>query len=677
MIKIRIMGKLKFFGLLLAAGMFAACSDNLDVNQESGAGGGDKTPAYLTISIANSGNSSRANTGTDDGTAEDSELDNVGTDNENMVSTILLVALSEDRENGIAKLYAKGAEGSVSDWTNDSGTYTTDETLKLAVGKYKILVVANPYANFVSEITETTQIAEVRALYDKIINGKYVPDDEDVTTADAAAAVLATADNGVMMANMAEVEVTLTEADTPDDPAEATVEIERAVSKITFRKKATDGMGDNVYKVPVSTGTVKALTVKGKIPADGSGTTEVDLNVANDICSPTPNTVYVYIKESTGSDATRTLKVYGAPDQGKDVYRLLEAKTQSDYDSEEATAEQKKGWYVVEDTSNPEKSLKYQFDEEASTTNWYVRIEGYALTNLSREQNHVRHIGDVSGVSAPFGTLNGNNYLITPYWDDKNTVEFNQDGSFSDTYNFISQCFYNDLAAVSEESENLTINAEGKFMNGAAAATYFRALPTTDENPGTVTGSASSYPAIGARMAYCFENSTDINHQTHGLSTGISFVARMYDDPACGTEDAITTLYQYQGYNFESLAAIGKAFGGNTPQAILDLIAKESSGNITKEELEAAGIVKYSDNICYYYTTEIKHFDDGNNNTLGNMEFAIMRNNIYSLAITNISKIGDPIVNPTPGTPNETKEAALKVEVKILPWIVRYNDIEF
>lgn len=330
---------------------------------------------------------------------------------------------------------------------------------------------------------------------------------------------------------------------------------------------------------------------------------------------------------------------------------------------------------MVEDAGNPEKSLKYQFDEVASTTNWYVRIEGYALTNLSKEQNHVRHIGDVSGVSAPFGTLNGNNYLITPYWDDKNTVEFNQDGSFNGTYNFISQCFYNDLAAVSTESANLTINAEGKFMNGAVDATYFRALPTTDENPDEVTGGTGPNPAIGARMAYCFENSTDINHQTHGLSTGISFVARMYDDPACGTEDAISTLYQYQGYNFTSLAAIGEAFGGNTPEAILKLINGDTPE--TKENLKAAGIVKYSDNICYYYTTEIKHFDDGNNNTLGNMEFAIMRNNIYSLAITNISKIGDPIVDPTPGTPNETKEAALKVQVQILPWIVRYNDIEF
>lgn len=660
------MRNLKYVSLLLAAGMFAACSDNLDVNKENGAGGGDKTPAYLTISIANNGNSSRANTGTDDGSAEDSGLGNAGTENENKVNTILLVALSEDESSGIAKLYAAGTGGNVSEWTNTAGTYTTDKTLKLSVGTYKILAVANPYANFVSgitETTETTEIAKVRELYDKITEGKYVPA-EDVTTADAAAAVLATADKGVMMGNKAEVTVELKEENTPEHPATATVDIERAVSKITFRKKAAaDGMGANVYEVPVSAGTVKAKTVEGKINADGP---EVTLNVANDICSPTPNTVYVLVNE-----ADKTTTVYGAPEQGSEVYRLLEAKTQEEYNL--GTAENKEGWYVVKDTSKPWESLNYQFDEASATAgNWYVKIEGYALTNLSKEQNHVRHIGDGHGISTPFGTLNGSNYLITPYWADKNGVTFGADGNFTGNP-ATTTWFYNTLAAVSAESENLTIETDGSFKNGGAAATYYRALPTTDEDPGTVTGGTEPNPEVGARMAYCFENSTDIDHQTHGLSTGISFVARMYKDKDCA--QPITSLYQYNGYNFENLKAIGEAFGANTPKAIQDLI--DGTTPETKESLAAANIKKYSSNICYYYTTEIKHFDNGNNNTLGNMEFAIMRNNIYSLAITNISKIGDPIVDPTPETPNETKEAALKVSVKIIPWIVRYNDIEF
>lgn len=659
------MRNLKYVSLLLAAGMFAACSDNLDVNKENGAGGGDKTPAYLTISIANNGNSSRANTGTDDGSAEDSELSNAGTANENKVNTILLVALSEDESSGIAKLYAAGTGGDVSEWSkNDAGDYTTDKTLKLSVGTYKILAVANPYKDFTDDITETTDLATVRGLYDKITTGKYVPA-EDVTTADAAAAVLATADKGVMMGNKAEVTVELKEENTPEHPAEATVEIERAVSKITFRKKAAaDGMGDNVYEVPVSAGTVKAKTVEGKINADAP---EVTLNVAYDICSPTPNTVYVLVNE-----ADKTTTVYGAPEQGSEVYRLLEAKTQEEYDL--GTAENKEGWYVVKNTTKPWESLNYQFDEASATAgNWYVKIEGYALTNLSKEQNHVRHIGDGHGISTPFGTLNGNNYLITPYWADKNGVTFGADGNFTGNP-ATTTWFYNTLAAVSAESENLTIDENGDFKNGGAAATYYRALPTTDEDPGTVTGGTTgTNPEVGAKMAYCFENSTDIDHQTHGLSTGISFVARMYKDKDC--TESITSLYQYNGYNFETLQAIGEAFGANTPKVIQDLI--DGTTPETKENLEKAGIKKYSSNICYYYTTEIKHFDNGNNNTLGNMEFAIMRNNIYSLAITNISKIGDPIVDPTPETPNETKEAALKVSVKIIPWIVRYNDIEF
>lgn len=664
------MRNLKYVSLLLAAGMFAACSDNLDVNKENGAGGGDKTPAYLTISIANNGNSSRANTGTDDGSAEDSGLGNAGTENENKVNTILLVALSEDESSGIAKLYAAGTGGNVSDWsTKDAGvTYTTDETLKLSVGTYKILAVANPYAGFVSGITETTEttdLATVRELYDKITEGKYVPA-EDVTTAAAAAAVLATADKGVMMGNKAEVTVELKEENTPEHPATATVDIERAVSKITFRNKMDGEDINNVYEVPVSAGSVKAKTVEGKINADDP---EVTLNVANDICSPTPNTVYVLVNTSDGGTTT----VYGAPEQGSDVYRLLTAKTQEDYDK--GTAENKKEWYVVADTENPWESLNYQFDEASATAgNWYVRIEGYALTNLSKEQNHVRHIGDGHGISTPFGTLNGSNYLITPYWADKNGVTFGADGNFTGNP-AITTWFYNTLAAVSEESANLTIEADGTFKNGGAAATYYRTLPTTDEDPGTVTGggTGSSNPEVGAKMAYCFENSTDIDHQTHGLSTGISFVARMYKDKDC--TQPITSLYQYNGYNFESLKAIGEAFGANTPKAIQNLI--DGTTPETKESLAAANIKKYSSNICYYYTTEIKHFDNGNNNTLGNMEFAIMRNNIYSLAITNITKIGDPIVDPTPETPNETKEAALKVSVKIIPWIVRYNDIEF
>lgn len=655
------MKSFRYLGLLVAVGLLSACSDNLDENQGNGPGSGDKTPAYLSISIANNGNSTKANTGDGLGDAEDSGLDNAGTENENKIASILLVALSEDGTSGYAKLYA--TEAIEDKWTHNSGANTyTSEPIKLGVGTYKILVVANPYAGFVNGFTEATDLTTVKGLYDKIRDGKYVPDGNTINTADAAAGVLATADNGVMMANQQEVSQKLTEDDTPDKPATVTVDIERTVSKITYRQqKAND-----VYKVPVA-GQVKAKTIPGCNTDDNKN--NVTLNVAKDACTPTPNTVYVLIEEDKGA-GTRTVTVYGAPNASSEgKYRKLEAKKQDAYNA--GTADDKEGWYVVAVTEDVEASLTYQFDG-TGTTDWYVRLEGYALVNLSKEVYHVRHIQDAHGVPAPFGTLNGNNFLITPYWDDKNGVEFDGDGNFLNNP-LTTTWFYNTLAQVSEESGKLMINGSDFETDTDVPASYFKPWPTTgEETPGEVTPGEDN-PKVGVRLAYCFENSTDIEHQKHGLSTGITFVARMYKNEDC--TEKVGDLYQYSGYNFESLAAIGEAFGGNTPQAILDLI--NGTTQETKESLKAAGIVKYADNICYYYSTQIKHYDDGNNNTLGNMEFAIMRNNIYSLAVTNITRLGDPIVDPTPETPNETKEAALQVVVKILPWIVRYNDIEF
>lgn len=59
------------------------------------------------------------------------------------------------------------------------------------------------------------------------------------------------------------------------------------------------------------------------------------------------------------------------------------------------------------------------------------------------------------------------------------------------------------------------------------------------------------------------------------------------------------------------------------------------------------------------------------------MEFAIVRNNIYSLAVTDINGIGDAAIDPNPGTENESSVGYIKVEAKIIPWTVRFNNIEF
>lgn len=737
------MKKFKFYALAFAAIAFAGCSDDVIDGQGASGTQGDGTPAYLTISFtANGGNSSRStaddanNTGDHDGNAEDSGHQNAGTTDEVAIKTALVVVAPESGSVGFAKLYTAKADGgdltAVGDTDyegegfvitdNNTQKYYNANPIEVATGTYKVLVVINPVKDITDELDQTTmQLTSgpaVNALYDMIVDGKYVTnedaEDSEITEDNPRKNVidLGNGTSGFMMANKAEEEVTLTSNDTPEDPAQADVDVERVLSKITFRETTpTETNAKNVYAVDVYSGTVKAETKDGVIEISTGNYEDKTFNKAHDantvtidnVAYPTPNVVYALYEEGT-SGSSEFKGVYRmtkqTTDTGKTIFVKLEAKTQEEYDK--GTTEEKEGWFVAknmdeqEGLSNDdiEKSLTLQASEEGTgeKTQWYVKLEGYALVNLSKEVYYVRHTTDNMGAGTEFGTLNGANFLYTPYFLDKNRVTFNeQTGAFESGADDINDWYYNTLAAVSEESATLEIASDGSFKktsgNEQVAAVYYKPMSELGTEAGTVTGdkeqhssqdTPSTLPNAGLLMSYCFENSTDITHQTHGLSTGISFVARIYNDPACGENNAITGLYRYAGHNFEKLSDIQKAYGANTPTGIVKLIEKYAqSGTPTKKELDEVGITQYSSNICYYYTTEIKHYDNGKDQELGNMEFAIMRNNIYSLAVTSIDQIGDPFVDPTPSIPNESDEAALSVSVNMIPWIVRYNDIEF
>ncbi len=85
---------------------------------------------------------------------------------------------------------------------------------------------------------------------------------------------------------------------------------------------------------------------------------------------------------------------------------------------------------------------------------------------------------------------------------------------------------------------------------------------------------------------------------------------------------------------------------------------------------------------CYYYYWN-RHNDNGKNGIMGPMEFAVVRNNVYKLAVTKIAKLGHPRISsndpepPTPDTDDETGNIYLTVDAEVVPWVVRVNDIVF
>lgn len=85
---------------------------------------------------------------------------------------------------------------------------------------------------------------------------------------------------------------------------------------------------------------------------------------------------------------------------------------------------------------------------------------------------------------------------------------------------------------------------------------------------------------------------------------------------------------------------------------------------------------------CYYYYWN-RHNDNGKNGIMGPMEFAVVRNNVYKISVKSIKNIGHPRITindpdrPTPDTDDEIDDVFISVDVDVLPWVVRINDVQF
>ncbi|MCC8113040.1 MAG: Mfa1 family fimbria major subunit [Bacteroidales bacterium] len=110
---------------------------------------------------------------------------------------------------------------------------------------------------------------------------------------------------------------------------------------------------------------------------------------------------------------------------------------------------------------------------------------------------------------------------------------------------------------------------------------------------------------------------------------------------------------------------------------------------VDADKAAAAGFTGYSADTdgkyyCYYYYWN-RHNDNGDNTTMGVMEFAVVRNNVYKLCVNSVSKFGhptpggkDPDPDPEdPDDPDEEDEVYFQVSLKVLPWVVRINNIDF
>ena len=193
--------------------------------------------------------------------------------------------------------------------------------------------------------------------------------------------------------------------------------------------------------------------------------------------------------------------------------------------------------------------------------------------------------------------------------------------------------------------------------------------------------------------------------QKHNVSTGVVFKGEL----AAGetASDAVKTamaagerIYVFNNVLYGAWTDVKAAAEAGTDPTLQAAYNQAATGVAADAEptgaaAAAAGFTGYSPKngkyyVYYYYWN--RHNDNLDPYNMGVMEFAVVRNNVYKLAVDKISRFGhptppdpsnpdpDPEPDPDPVDPDDPDESVnyyFNVTVKVLPWTVRINNIEF
>lgn len=307
--------------------------------------------------------------------------------------------------------------------------------------------------------------------------------------------------------------------------------------------------------------------------------------------------------------------------------------------------------------------------ENVATVN--VKLVEAALINMSKKFYDFRRVSDnglADGANFLIGGVeNPNNYVVDTDAAEKNTVVANNAEATLSATNF----HYSLVAPANWAWKSLAVTEDDSWdgEDGYKIWTY---------------ASENTIPGIA--------------NQVNGISTGIVFKGELSATDAApaaakaaieaGTEMIYVFKEQLYG-TWNDVKAAATAENADAELAAAYNTVDAAGVNATAKTYADAGFTGYKPEggkyYAYYYYWN-RHNDNLDNYVMGNMEFAVVRNNVYKLCVDGISKFGHPDPkdpeNPDPDPvdpedPDEEKNYYFNVTVKVLPWVVRVNHIEF
>ena len=311
-----------------------------------------------------------------------------------------------------------------------------------------------------------------------------------------------------------------------------------------------------------------------------------------------------------------------------------------------------------------------------------ITLTDMALVNLSKEFYYLRRVSadgkrenatiggtEVGGTSA--------NYVVDTDADWKSSYS---SGSESDHFYYTYQP--NDAGASTYDWDKI---ADVTGASGTADT----------DNSWNTNGTKGDYKI----WRYATENTipAQVSNQKKGITTGVAFKGEIkgvsegmktllngtntvyvFDNILWGTWDNVKTAAEATESDKTTLAnpLLAAAYKEATKDGYTDAKAVTAGFTIFRPNTTTK---KYE--VLYYYWN--RHNDNNNNGSMGPMEFAVVRNNVYKLSVTGVNKFGHP-TNPgddpdpeNPEDPDEEDDVYFRVAVEVLPWVVRINNIEF
>lgn len=339
---------------------------------------------------------------------------------------------------------------------------------------------------------------------------------------------------------------------------------------------------------------------------------------------------------------------------------------------------------------NKDNIYDLQKDEDGNTT-VQIQLTEVALMNLSKNFYGLRHVAadlDAQTLQAynpavitilekeiPTNWVVDTDHAAKAAWSSGSTWDSNFIYSMTSsdaTYNHVAELSWTSLEDIAKGKEDQW-NSEGTNNND------YRIWRYATEN--TIPTVASQVQAITTHVVFKGEiKATEAASIEIKAAIDAKKPLFIYKDVLYGAWDDV--LLAAGGENINLSTDLGQAV-----KAYNDAMKVEGASEI--DALANAGFKRITPNtesnkyeVLYYYKN--RHNDNNQNSLMGIMEFSVVRNNVYKLAVTAINSYGHPVdpkdPDPDPENPDDPDEkdtVYFEVSVEVLPWTVRVNNIEF